>query len=76
MWYNSLLTYTDILSNPFEDNGFNDSKIYAAMTAVKDKWVDDFISGGKLLTDKNWEKFVEEYLEVGARQQMDFYNGN
>jgi hypothetical protein len=73
-WYESLLSYDDILTNPFEDNGFNNSKVTAAMNAVKDEWVDDFISGSKLLTDKNWEKFVEEYLEAGAQQQMDYYN--
>ena len=73
-WYSSLLDYGDILSNPFEDNGWSDSKTYAAMTAVKDKWVDDFISGEKLLSDKNWEAFLEEYLEAGAQEQMDFYN--
>ncbi len=74
LWYDSLLEFDGILSNPFEDNGFNNSKIIASITAVKDKWVDDFISGSKLLTDKNWEKFVEEYLAAGAQEQMDFYN--
>lgn len=73
-WYNTLLNYEDVLTNPFEDNGFNNSKMYAEMNAVKDKWVDNFISGGKLLSDKNWEKFIKEYLEAGAQQQMDFYN--
>lgn len=74
IWYESLLNFENVLSNPFEDNGFNNSKISAAMTAVKDKWIDDFISGGKLLTDKNWDKFIKEYLEAGAQQQMDYYN--
>lgn len=73
-WYDSLMNYPDILSNPFEDNGFNDSKAYAAMTAVKDKWIDDFISGDRSLSDKNWDKFVKEYLNAGAREQLDFYN--
>ena len=73
-WYNELLDYHDILINPFEDNGFDDGKITAAMTSVKDRWVDDFISGEKLLSDKNWEAFLEEYLNAGAQEQMDFYN--
>ncbi len=74
LWYDSLLNYDKILSNPFEDNGFHNSRIIASMTAVKDKWVDRFISGSKRLTDKNWEAFVKEYLEAGAQEQMDFYN--
>jgi putative aldouronate transport system substrate-binding protein len=73
-WYASLLNYDAIHSNPFEDNGFNNSKVYASMTSVKDKWVDDFISGSELLTDKNWDEFVSEYLSAGAQDQMDFYN--
>jgi putative aldouronate transport system substrate-binding protein len=73
-WYASLLNYDAIHSNPFEDNGFNNGKVYASMTAVKDKWVDDFISGSEKLTDKNWEAFVKEYLSAGAQDQMDFYN--
>ena len=73
-WYSDLLNYDNIMTNPFEDNGFNNSKVYASMTSVKDKWVDDFISGSKRLTDKNWDAFVEEYLTAGAQEQMDFYN--
>ena len=73
-WYDSLMEYSDILSNPFDDNGWSDSKTYAAMTSVKDKWIDDFISGEKTLSDKNWERFLEEYLNAGAQEQMDFYN--
>ena len=73
-WYSSLLNYDAIHSNPFEDNGFNNSKVYASMTSVKDRWVDDFISGSEKLTDKNWEAFVSEYLSAGAQDQMDFYN--
>lgn len=73
-WYHTLIDYENIYTNPFEDNGFTSTKKISALNAVKDKWVDDFISGKRALSDKYWDRFQKEYLEAGAQEQMDFYN--
>ncbi|MCK5129036.1 MAG: hypothetical protein KAQ68_04225 [Clostridiales bacterium] len=73
-WYYSLLKYSNIYTNPFADNGYTPTNKLSAFNAVKDTWIDNFISGKRALSDKYWDRFIKEYLEAGAQTQMDFYN--
>ena len=73
-WYYTLLSYSNNYRNPFADNGFTPTKRLSAFNAVKDKWIDYFISGKKTIKDKYWDRFIDEYLKAGAQAQMDFYN--
>jgi ABC-type glycerol-3-phosphate transport system substrate-binding protein len=73
-WYNTLISSHEIFRNPILNKDYVPTKKLSGYNSVKDKYVDEFISGKRKLDDANWEKFQNAYLKAGAKAQMDYYN--